>query len=143
STLGQIAKVGDFGLAKAFDLAGLSGQTMSGDGFRGTPHFMCRKQVLEFQRAKPEVDVWAAAACLYYMLTARYPRNIKSGEAWEVLLERNVIPILDQNPDIPTPLAAVIDRALAEDSQNKEALHYQRVKDFKSDLSTAFAAISL
>ena len=143
TTLGQIAKVGDFGLAKAFDCAGLSGNTKSGDGFRGTPHFMCRKQVLEFQRAKPEVDIWAAAACLYYMLTAKYPRHINSGEGWDVLFERNVIPILDRNPDLPAPLSAVIDRALAEDSQNKEALYYQTVGDFKADLTTAFAAISL
>lgn len=140
STLGQVAKVGDFGLAKAFDFAGLSGQTMSGDGFRGKPHFMCRKQVLEFQRVQPEVDIWAAA-CLYYMLTAKYPRKINSGEGWEVLLERNVIPILDRNPDIPASLATVIDRALSEDSKNKEAIQYQRVCDFKADLSVAFAAI--
>jgi eukaryotic-like serine/threonine-protein kinase len=138
STLGQTAKIGDFGLSKAFDLAGLSGHTMSGDGFRGTPHFMCRKQVLEFQQAKPEVDVWAVAACLYYMLTAQYPRNIRNGEGWEVLLERKTIPILDRNPDLPISLADVIDRALAEDANNQEALHYQRVRDFKTDLTQAF-----
>jgi eukaryotic-like serine/threonine-protein kinase len=37
--LGQVAKIGDFGLSKAFDLAGLSGHTMGGDGFRGTADF--------------------------------------------------------------------------------------------------------
>ena len=141
SNLGQVAKIGDFGLSKAFDMAGLSGHTMSGDGFRGTPHFMCRKQVLEFQQAKPEVDIWAAAACLYYMLTNQYPRKFGKGEGWEVLLERDVIPIHDRNPDLPTSLAIVIDRALQEGSKTSTTLHYQRVQDFKADLSIAFNKI--
>jgi eukaryotic-like serine/threonine-protein kinase len=143
TTRGQVAKIGDFGLSKAFDLAGLSGHTVSGDGFRGTPHFMCRKQVLEFQQAKPEVDVWAAAACLYYMLTNQYPRKIRNKEGWEVLLERDVVPILDRNPDLPAPLAVVIDRALHEGSTQSPTLYYQRVRDFKTDLTKAFQDISL
>jgi eukaryotic-like serine/threonine-protein kinase len=95
---------------------------------------MCRKQILEFQDVQPEVDVWAAAACLYYMLTNEYPRNFRSGEGWEVVLDRPVIPILDRNPDLPLPLATVIDRALAEDSNNREALHYQSAQALKADL---------
>jgi eukaryotic-like serine/threonine-protein kinase len=110
---------------------------MSGDGFRGTAEFMCRKQVLEFQQAKPEVDVWAAAACLYYMLTGKAPRDVRKGEGWEVLLERDTIPILKRNPDLPTHLAEVIDRALHEEGPSAN-LYYQRVQDFKVDLSQAF-----
>ncbi|MGL4759647.1 MAG: protein kinase domain-containing protein, partial [Patescibacteria group bacterium] len=45
-----IAKLGDYGLSKNFDLAGLSGQTMSGTAM-GTPSFMSRKQVLNFKYA--------------------------------------------------------------------------------------------
>jgi len=69
-----IVKIGDYGLAKAFDLAGLSGQTLT-DTKMGTPVFMCRQQVLDFKHALPEVDVWASAACLYNMLTGDFPRN--------------------------------------------------------------------
>src|SRR5262249_41686 len=39
----RITKVGDYGLAKAFDLAGLSGQTRTGAVY-GTPFFMPRQQ---------------------------------------------------------------------------------------------------
>ena len=63
----QIAKIADYGLAKAFDTAGLSGQTRTGVA-AGTPHFMPRQQVINFKYAKPEVDVWAMAASLYYLL---------------------------------------------------------------------------
>ena len=53
---GVVAKVGDYGLAKAFDLAGLSGHTIAG-AVGGTPYFMPRQQVLKFKYARPEVDV--------------------------------------------------------------------------------------
>ncbi len=51
------------------------------------------------------------------MLTNQYPRKFGRGEGWEVLLERDVIPIRDRNPDLPAPLAIVIDRALHEGSK--------------------------
>ena len=69
-----VAKLGDYGIAKAFDGAGLSGQTMTGT-LGGTPVFMPRQQVLDFKYAQPEVDIWASAATLYYMLTGFYPRD--------------------------------------------------------------------
>jgi eukaryotic-like serine/threonine-protein kinase len=144
SSLFGIAKIGDFGLSKAFDLAGLSGHTVAGDGsFRGTPEFMCRKQILEFIDAKPEVDIWSVAACLYYMLTNKNPRHLQKGEGWEVLLERDTLPIRDSNPDVPIALAEVIDRALQEGTRHSIILYYQRVSDFKADLSKAFQDISI
>ncbi|MEA5618859.1 protein kinase, partial [Cronbergia sp. UHCC 0137] len=69
-----IAKIGDYGLAKSFDLAGLSGQTIT-KSVGGTPGFIPRQQVLKYRESKPEVDVWAAAASLYNMLTGYLPRN--------------------------------------------------------------------
>ena len=74
-----IAKVGDFGLAKAFDLAGLGGLTMTG-GLMGTPAYMPRQQVINFKYARPEVDVWAMAATFYSMVTGVYPRDFPPGE---------------------------------------------------------------
>ena len=73
-----VAKVGDYGLSKAFDLAGLSGQTCTG-AVAGTPAFLPRQQVINFKYARPEVDVWAAAAFLYYLLTVRPPREFPPG----------------------------------------------------------------
>lgn len=56
-----VAKVTDFGLAKAVGFADLSGLTATGSG-AGTPIHMPRQQLLDFTYAKPAVDVWAAAA---------------------------------------------------------------------------------
>lgn len=84
----RIAKIGDYGLSKAFDQAGLSGQTMSGDCM-GTPCFTPRQQILNFKYARPEVDVWAAAASLYYMLTGEFPRNFANNQNPLELLQNN------------------------------------------------------
>ena len=59
----QVAKIGDYGLSKAFDQAGLSGKTMTGNVV-GTPYFRPRQQVIDYKYAQPDVDVWAAAACM-------------------------------------------------------------------------------
>jgi serine/threonine-protein kinase len=69
-----VAKVADFGLAKAFDRAGLSGMTMTG-AMGGTMPFMARPQLIQYKYAKPDVDVWSMAASLYWLLTRHYPRT--------------------------------------------------------------------
>jgi serine/threonine protein kinase len=125
----RITKVADYGLAKAFDLAGLSGLSMSGTK-AGTPTFMPRQQVINFKYAKPEVDVWAMAACLYYMLTARLPRDFTGNDPFLVVLQTNPVPILQRDALIPKPLAKVIDLALI-DNPN---LHFKTAAAFKQAL---------
>jgi len=114
---GRIAKVGDYGLAKAFDAAGLSGQTCTGT-VAGTPYFMPRQQVRNFRYAKPEVDVWAAAASFYYMVTGCAPRDFMQGkDPWQTVLQTDPAPIRQRDPAIPKRLAAVIDEALVDNPE--------------------------
>jgi pSer/pThr/pTyr-binding forkhead associated (FHA) protein len=123
-----VAKIGDFGLTKAFDLAGLSGQTLTGNQ-AGIPAFIPRQQVLDFQNSLPEVDVWAAAACLYNMLTGYFPRNF-TGDPWLAVLQNDPVPILKRNQTIPKKLAEVIDLALVE----KPKITFQTAEEFKQAL---------
>jgi serine/threonine-protein kinase len=110
-----VVKVGDYGLAKGFAEAGLSGGTRTG-GKAGTPAFMCRQQIDPYVPAGPCVDVWAAAASLYSMLTGTTPRDFPAGrDRWTVLLQEDPVPILRRNPKLPPRLAGVIDEALRED----------------------------
>lgn len=112
SATALVTKLADFGLAKAFDRAGLSGHTMTGT-MAGTVGFMARPQLIDYKFAKPEVDVWATAATLYYMLTGRTPREFPRGtDPIAIILRDNAIPIRTRNPTIPKALAAVIDEAL-------------------------------
>ena len=73
-----ITKVADFGLAKAFEKAGLSGHTGTG-AIGGSIAFQARAQLIDFKYARPEVDLWAVTACLYWMLTGATPGTSRSG----------------------------------------------------------------
>jgi eukaryotic-like serine/threonine-protein kinase len=135
-----IAKIGDYGLAKAFELAGMSGQTMTGQGgVMGTPSYMSRQQLLNTKYVQPAVDVWATAACLYNMVTGLPPRNFGRRDPLQVILQDEAIPILERDPSIPKPLAAVIDRALWEDPNNHHDIFYKRAIDFRNALAEALS----
>jgi eukaryotic-like serine/threonine-protein kinase len=134
-----VAKIGDFGLSKSFEIAGRSGLTSIDRSGAGSYRFLCRRQLLHYRDSKPEVDIWATAACLYYMLSGNYPRNFSDNVSAETnVLEQPNIPIQQRNPDVPNSIAEVIDRALSEDTQNDRALHYQSVSAFRQDLLSAF-----
>jgi eukaryotic-like serine/threonine-protein kinase len=105
-------KLADFGLAKAFDLAGLSGLTRTGTA-AGKPYFLPYQQIVNFRSAGPPVDVWALAACLYYMLTGTYPRSFPADkDPWQVVLQTPPVPIRRREPTLPAQLAHIIDTAL-------------------------------
>jgi serine/threonine-protein kinase len=131
----RIAKVADFGLGKAFDTAGLSGQTRSGNAM-GTPYYMPRQQVVNFKYSKPEVDVWAAAASFYEMVCGPrvFPRDYSGGGCpWKTTVVKNAEPIRKRNPTIPAKLAKVIDQALVDRPQ----MHFKTAAEFKRALQDA------
>ena len=111
------AKVADFGMAKAFQAAGFS--TLSDDkAVKGTIPFMPRQQAIDCRYAKPEVDVWAAAASYYHMLTGEFPKNFRAGQnMWLAIVSEPVVPIRKRDPAIPEKIAMVIDRALRENPE--------------------------
>ncbi|KYG04976.1 hypothetical protein BE21_43580 [Sorangium cellulosum] len=108
------AKIADFGLAKSFVDAGLSGVTASGTA-AGTFLFMPKEQVVNFKRVGPSTDVWAMAATLYWLLTGKAPRDVREGDnPMSAIMHRPVVPIRQRAPHVPAPLAEVIDRALGD-----------------------------
>ena len=125
-----VAKLGDYGLAKAFDLSGLSGQTLTGTAM-GTPCCMSRQQVLDFKYVKPDVDVWAVAATLYFMLTGFYPRHLTGNvDPMLEILTKPPVPIRERNADVPQPLAELLDLALIDNPQ----LHFKSAIAFQQAL---------
>ncbi len=126
----RIVKIGDYGLGKAFDVAGLSGQTMTGDK-AGSPYFMPRQQVIDFKYAKPEVDVWATAACLYNMLTGGYPRDFSNNaDPFLVVLQQSAMPIRVKDKSIPKELGELIDLALVDQPE----IYFKSATEFKQAL---------
>jgi eukaryotic-like serine/threonine-protein kinase len=130
---GTIAKIGDYGLSKAFDMAGLSGHTCTGM-VGGTPHFMPRQQVLDFRLSRPEVDVWAMAATLYNMLTGFVPRDFSpKRDVWQTVLQSSAVPIRRRKNSIPERLAEVIDYALMDEPE----IGFKSAESFRQALSKA------
>ena len=61
----------------------------------------------------PTGDTRAVAACLYWLLTAHYPRDFPAGkDPWRIVLQDQPVPIRQRNPAVPKALAEVIDEAL-------------------------------
>jgi len=109
-----VVKICDFGLSKAYDAAGLTDLTKP-KTVGGTYYFMARQQLRNYRYAKPDVDVWAAAACYYNLLTGAFVRNFGSTRSdMEDVMTCNAVPVLQRNPFIPIDIANVIDRALVE-----------------------------
>lgn len=129
----EIAKIGDLGMAKNFQLAGLSGMTLTGE-FGGTPGFMPREVVIHFKRAKPVSDVWSLGATFYCMLTGRTPCDFPRGiDPVKIVLDGKVVPIRKRDSKLPKKLAAVIDQSLAVNPKDR----FQDAREFQRALERA------
>jgi pSer/pThr/pTyr-binding forkhead associated (FHA) protein len=116
---GWLAKVADFGLAKQFEQAGFSGMTLTG-AFGGTYDFMPREQLTDFKNTKPVSDVWSLGATFYRALTGTSPREYPNGrDPMGVVLQERAVPIRERDPSVPPALAAVLDKALAYDAEDR------------------------
>ena len=130
-------KIADFGMAKAFELSGLTGLSRSHglEDHLGTYEFMPRQQALRLQHPHQEFDVWAAAASLFFTLTGECPRDFSfSEDAHTVVLQSNARPIEEvaakRKINIPPRLARVINETLID----KPAIRVRTIREFKSRL---------
>ena len=95
---------------------------------------MARQQVLNYKYVRPEVDVWAAAATLYTMLTGHTPRDFPPGkDPWRLVLRTDPVPILDRGVALPTGLARVIDEALLD----RPEIKFKSAAAFRAALESA------
>ena len=113
---GEVLKVADFGLARAYESSGMSGLTTDGSS-GGTPAYMPPEQVTDFKRVKPAADQYAAAATLFYLLTGRpvYEPGKTIGATLGQILTADPIPLRPGAAPLPDPFEPVIRRALARD----------------------------
>ena len=139
------AKVLDFGLAKVTSAAASSSQIASANTMTaavdeqqltspgstlGTVAYMSPEQV----RAKDldgRSDLFSFGVVLYEMATGALPfRGESSGIIFNAILERQPVPAVRLNPDVPPKLEDVINKALEKD----KTLRYQAAADIRTDL---------
>jgi serine/threonine protein kinase/Tfp pilus assembly protein PilF len=140
------AKILDFGLAKIAQPAGVLGKAASPDAVTvtieeqqltspgsalGTVSYMSPEQA----RAKEldaRSDLFSFGAVLYEMATRQVPfRGESSAVIFSAILERAPIPPIRLNPDLPTELERIINRALEKDRE----LRYQSAAEMRSELT--------
>jgi hypothetical protein len=113
------ARISDFGLSKNFQLAGLSGLSVTG-GHSGTPVFMPPEQIINFKYVKPVSDVFSMGATIYHLLTGEFPFDFSAKrDPMDVILNDEVIPIQKRISSLPKGLVATIDRSVRKSHKDR------------------------
>jgi eukaryotic-like serine/threonine-protein kinase len=117
---GRMAKLADFGLARAYNECNISGLTMQGE-VGGTPGFMAPEQVTHYRDAKPAADQYAAGATLYYLLSGQHVLDFASNATAQLvqIVAEERIPICQRRADVPAGLEAAIMKALSREPENR------------------------
>lgn len=118
----RIAKVADFGLAKAFSEAGMTkgAITASVGSFCGTLPYIAPEHLTNYRYLEPSTDVFEVAATFYHMLTGHMVWPMQPGvEPIRTIMEAKITPIERHLPSFPRTLATIFAQALSRDESHR------------------------
>ena len=132
----QVAKIGDFGIAK---VEGIEGLTKVGTTL-GSPVYSSPEQLLG-KKVDARTDVYSLGITLYEMLTGAPPLKIKGEGDYEAIkqtLEFTPQPPSIINPAIPAPVDALVMKSIAKDPAHR----FQDVKEFDREVHHVLASLT-
>lgn len=135
---GTQLKVLDFGIARLREASGDSRRTVDGT-VMGTPAFMPPEQASGlWAQVDARSDLWSVGATLFTLLTGRLVHEGSTiNEALAASITQSARPIRDYRPDLPGPIADVIDRAL----QRDKALRFADAAAMRIALRSAYLQV--
>lgn len=124
-----VVKIGDFSIAKATDLNGLTNPDVM---IVGSPEYMAPEQI-KGERIDARTDIYSVGIVLYELLTGRLPFESDTliAIAYKQIFELP-LPPKKLNPQIPVWLDNITRKCLAKNPQDR----YQQVKELIADLET-------
>ena len=93
---------------------------------------MAPEQITNYRDSKPPVDLYAAGASLYHLLTGRFVHDFEACKKHHLLmiLQDAPIPIQSRRKNIPAELAAVIHRSIEKDPKDR----FPNAESMRADL---------
>jgi hypothetical protein len=117
---GRHSLVTDFGVAKAVSAATLAPRDLTIGVALGTPAYMAPEQATADPNLDHRVDLYALGIVAYELLTGATPFDGPNAQA---ILTAHVLdapaPLAEKRPDVPLPLATIIDRCLAKQADDR------------------------
>jgi serine/threonine-protein kinase len=135
----EIAKVLDFGIAKATGANAVEGSATKTGAMLGTPYYMSPEQAQGIRAVDHRSDLWSLAVIVYQALTGKLP--FESEALGDLLIQLIVAPV-------PVPSQVVgdlppgFDAWFAKAAQRDPALRFQSAKDLTEGLSLALGLSS-
>ena len=128
-------KLLDFGIARLRDLSPGSTATRFGTTL-GTPAFMSPEQALgRNEEVDGLSDLWAVGASMFTLLTGRHVHGGKTvNEQLVAAATLHATPVLEIDPDIPAPIARLVDKALSFEKADR----YQSAREMQTAVREAY-----
>jgi eukaryotic-like serine/threonine-protein kinase len=129
------ARLADFGLARHFSDAGMS-QVSSEHSIKGTLCFMAPEQIISSRNARPPADIFSVGATLYTLITGDTVYDLSDHHTpIATILNDGTVPLMQREPRIPQSLCKVVDKALA----NQEEDRFRSAKEMRDALAEVLA----